>query len=44
MDSWEAIRSLDEDEKWTERNLVVSKADHLEFMECAKVKGEKFVA
>ena len=37
MDSWDAIRSLDEEENWTERNRVVSKTDHLENIKCAKV-------
>lgn len=37
MANWEAIRSLDEDENWVERNRVVSKNDHLETVDNAKV-------
>ncbi len=37
MDSWEAIRSLDEEENWTERNRVLSKDDHLLLNDYAKV-------
>lgn len=37
MANWEAIRSLDEEENWVERNRVLSKADHLEIVENAKV-------
>ena len=37
MDTWDAIRSLDEEENWTERNRVLSKTDHLENIQCAKV-------
>lgn len=38
MDTWDAIRSLDEEENWTERNRVLSKVDHLENIKCAKVQ------
>lgn len=34
---WDAIRGLDEEENWAERNRVLSKKDHLELMESAKV-------
>lgn len=37
MDSWEAIRSLDEEENWLERNRVLSKSDHMMLLDCAKV-------
>ena len=38
MDSWDAIRSLDEEENWVERNRVLSKTDHLVLIEYAKVR------
>lgn len=37
MANWEAIRSLDEEENWVERNRVLSKTDHLEIVANAKV-------
>ena len=37
MANWEAIRSLDEEELWCERNRVLSKADHLDIVNNAKV-------
>ena len=37
MANWDAIRSLDEEESWSERNRVLSKADHQELVEAAKV-------
>lgn len=40
MANWEAIRSLDEEENWSERNSVLSKTNHVELMEVAKVGME----
>lgn len=37
MANWEAIRSLDEEENWVERNRVLSKTDHLDIVANAKV-------
>jgi hypothetical protein len=37
MANWEAIRCLDEEENWIERNRVLSKADHVEILANAQV-------
>lgn len=37
MANWEAIRNLDEEENWSERNMVLSKEDHLDLMKAARV-------
>lgn len=37
-DSWEAVRVLDDAEKWAERNRVLSKADHSELIHYAQVE------
>jgi len=37
MDGWNAIRDLDEEVTWAERNAVVSKTDHFNLLESAKV-------
>ena len=37
MEGWEAIRGLDEEENWAERNRVLSKKDHLQLVESARV-------
>lgn len=39
MDSWGAIRDLDEEVNWVERNQVLSKADHILLLESARVRG-----
>ena len=36
-DSWDAIRVLDEEENWAERNRVLSRSDHEQLVKCAKV-------
>ena len=38
-DQWEAIRDLDEKENWIERTAVLSRDDHLQLLQCAKVCG-----
>ena len=39
-DTWEDIRKLDEEEVWLERTQVVTKEDHLQYCEIAKVFKE----
>ena len=34
---WEELRKLDEVENWTERTSVVTKEDHQEYLEAARV-------
>lgn len=36
-DTWEAVRALDDAENWAERTRVLSKADHTELIDYAKV-------
>ena len=38
-DQWEAIRDLDEKENWIERTAVLSREDHHQLLQCAKVRG-----
>ena len=38
MEGWDAIRDLDNEENWAERNRVVSRTDHLQLMESAEVR------
>ena len=36
---WEELRKLDEEENWTERTSVVTKEDHQDYLEAAKVSN-----
>ena len=36
--AWQEIRKLDEEENWTERTQILTKEDHLLYLEAAKVR------
>ena len=38
MDTWDAIRDLDEGTNWSERNTILSMSDHFLLLEFARVR------